>query len=444
MSWLNLSDINDLVSGTLYGDDVPITCVGIDSRTIGKGALFIAVPGVRFDGHDFAKQAAGAGAVALLVTHKLNLPMPQVLVKDTLQALWNLACEWRKQLSLRMIALTGSNGKTTTKEMLSSIFRQERKVLSTSGNLNNHIGVPLTLLNLRREHNVGVIEMGANHSGEIGQLTQLVNPDIGLVINAAEAHLEGFGSVDNVARAKGELFENLSPDAIGVINKDSPYYLIWNELLKERRTISFGISSKADVSGRYTETSSELVIEGKTYPVRLQLPGKYNFYNAMAATAVAYAAGIKPETITAGLETCGTVSGRLHFLPGLHGSCLIDDSYNANPASLEAALSVLQSCSQEKWLVLGNMQELGQRSVELHKTAGRAAKEHGIQRLFTVGESAALAADAFGANAKHFSTLDALIQCLFKEIHSDVAVLVKGSRAAEMDKVVTVLSREDN
>lgn len=443
MAWLKLSDICEMVGGTMYGDDAAVERIGIDSRTMQEADLFVALPGQRFDGHRFAGPALAAGAAGVLTAHKLDLEGTQIVVRDTLQALLDLARAWRKRLQVQMIALTGSNGKTTTKEMLASIFRLTRKTLVTQGNYNNHIGVPLTLLRLRREDEVGVIEIGANHLGEVGQLTQLAEPDVGLVINATNAHLEGFGSLEAIARAKGELFENLPDQATAIINADSPHYSYWQGLSGQRRKVSFGMEHTAEVGGEYDAGRGTITIAGETREVKLQVPGKHNFCNALAASATAYAGGADFDAIIAGLEKFTAIAGRLAFAEGCKGARLIDDSYNANPASLRAAVEVLCECSGERWLVLGDMYELGSEALALHADAGRFAKAAGVTRMLTVGELAQAAAEGFGSGARHFETVEALIERLLAEVGPNITVLIKGSRAARLERVVSALTNRE-
>ena len=442
MPWLNLSDISNMIGGMLYGDDVPVEGVSIDSRTLRDRDLFIALSGERFDGHSFAEQALAAGAAGILTARKLELAAPQIIVHDTFQALWEFARRWRDSLRLRMIALTGSNGKTTTREMLSSIFKRE-EVLVTRGNLNNHIGVPLTLLNLRKQHRVGVIEIGANHTGEVRQLAQLIKPDIGLVTNAASAHLGGFGSLDAVAAAKGELFEVLAPDAIGIVNADSSYCDYWRSLLADRRVVSFGIDQPADVQGKFDPGATVFTLAEKMHALNLTVPGLHNFQNALAAVATAYSAGVDINAITKGLEDFTAIPGRMTFMPGIHGTRLIDDSYNANPESLQAALDVLRTCPEDKWLVLGDMQELGSDAFDLHTDAGRMAKAAGVQRLFTVGNLAKAAADSFGSSSRHFEDLEELIEYLVSVLVPNTVILVKGSRSARLETVIAALQETE-
>lgn len=443
MAWLSLTEINDMVGGVLHGDDLIVENVTADTRKIRKDDLFVALSGKRFDGHDFVTQSVQGGAAAVMVSRRLDVAVPQIVVEDTLKALGDFASAWRSRLGLVVVALTGSNGKTTTKEMLASILKRCRRVFATRGNLNNHIGVPLSLLSLRREHEVAVIELGANHPGEIRHLSRLAKPDIGLVLNAAPAHLEGFCSLDGVARAKGELFEELPPAGIAVVNADDAYSSYWLSLLKKQRVVRFGLSSEAEVRATMAESNVALGIQEQTRPLNLQLPGRHNLSNGLAASAAAFGLGIDIDTIVSGLEAAVMPPGRLSVCNGVGGIRLIDDSYNANPSSLEAALEVLASCDGRKWLALGDMAELGEEAERWHKDVGISAKNKGVEKLFTVGELAAGAAASFGTEARHFQTLAAMTDYLTPRARSGIVLLVKGSRSAGMERLVEALSADE-
>ena len=402
MDWLNLRDISRMVGGVLNGKNLMVEGVGIDTRTIQPNQLFVALRGKNHDGHDFAANSIDAGAIALMVDHELPIAAPQIIIHDTLDALQKLASTWRSRLKLTMVALTGSNGKTTTKEMIVSILRLCKKVHATCGNLNNHIGVPLSLLELRHKHEVAVIELGANHPEEIRQLARMVQPDISLVTNAAAAHLEGFGSIDGVARAKGELFEEMKPSGTAVINASDAYSDYWCGLLDRQVCIRFGMQKDADVRGYYDGSHYSIGLGDEIYPIQLQLSGKHNFQNALAAAAVATAIHIDPRIIMQGLAAAVPPAGRLNKLSGIRGACVWDDTYNANPASLTVALDVLCDTSHEKWLVLGDMGELGETTKQWHAEMGKLAKEKGVDQLFTVGDSTVESTTAFGSECQTF------------------------------------------
>lgn len=452
---LRLSDIAEIVGGRLYGEDRLADGVGIDSRTLGKDGLFFALPGMKTDGHRFVA-GLGAQAAGAIVTRRLKdraATVAQIVVSDVRKALADLACAWRKRLSLSVIALTGSNGKTTTKEMLTSILRKKHKVGATQGNLNNHLGVPLTLLSLDRQCDVAVIEMGANHKGEIGYLCDIAKPRIGMVLNVGLAHLEGFGDIDGVAQAKGELYESLPAEGIAVVNMASPYRDRWMKTIGERKVVTFDkdASSKADVyiTDR-NKTSVGLSIGGECRRFLPCLPGAHNLDNAAAAAAAAYALGIDADTIVRGLNEVRPLSGRMRFVSGVRHCRLIDDCYNANPTSLAAAVRTVVDLvetdeagrADEAWLVLGDMGELGDRGMELHEEAGRSARKAGIKRLFTVGKLAEHASSAFGEGAHHFAHPDALIDYLNTVLTGEVIVLIKGSRCSRMERVVDALEEK--
>ena len=444
MMWLNLSEIADMVQGVLEGADTAVEGISIDSRTIKKGDLFVAITGDRFNGHDFVEAAAAAGAAAAIVSEPISAPLAKVQVADTLEALAKLAAQWRRRLEITVLALTGSNGKTTTKEMIANILRRCRRVIATSGNFNNHIGVPLTLLSMREQHDIAVVEMGANHQGEIRKLCNIAKPDIALLLNAAAAHIGGFGSLDGVAKAKGEIFESLSASATAILNKDDNYYDYWRQLLKKQRIIEFSLSDEAHfrlLSSR--GQTAELSLAGQSRTCRMQLLGVHNIANALAAAAASYAAGASIDDIVAGIESAAAVAGRLAVRRGINGSHLIDDSYNANPGSLEAALSVLKQTSGEHWLALGAMAELGDESVAFHARAGKQAKAMDVHRLFTVGDDAAIVAENFGEGGESFDSVDTLITHIKAQLKPGVSLLIKGSRAARMDRLVSALSSTD-
>ncbi len=443
MSWLTLSEISAMSGGALCGEDCAVHGVGLDSRTLGKRALFVALRGEGRDGHDFVAASAAHGAAGAMVEREVNVPLPQILVENTFAGLSDFAAAWRRRCRPTMVALTGSNGKTTTRAMLVSVLERRLNVLATRGNLNNHLGVPLTLLALRKEHAAAVVELGANRPGEILRLGELVRPAVAVVLNAGPAHLAGFGSVGGVARAKGELFECLAADGVGIVNADDAYCEYWRGLLERRRTLSFGLDrTDVDVGGRVLRDAAEITIAGETRRLRPALLGRHNLCNALAAAAVAHSLGVSFDDVVAGLEAVRAVPGRLCAVAGIGGAQLIDDSYNANPGSLAAALEVLGRCGGERWLVLGDMAELGDGAVRRHTEAGTAAAHGGVTRLFTLGALARAAADGFGDGAECFDTCAALCECLVPALRetAGVTLLVKGSRAARMERVVRALA----
>jgi len=381
------------------------------------------------------------------VSHRNAAELPQLEVEDTRLALGGLAAYWRRRFDMPLIAVTGSNGKTTVKEMLAAILHRCGHTLVTRGNLNNDIGVPHTLFRLDAEHAYAVVELGANHPGEIAYLTGLVNPTVALINNAGPAHLEGFGSLEGVARAKGELFDCAGPVTTCVINSDDGAAAMWKTLAAPRPVITFGLDAGADVSAEWQGdiNSSEICLhtpEGSA-TTNIGLPGRHNVMNALAATAAALAAGVDLDAVARGLQDAQTVGGRWQSRTGIKGARIIDDTYNANPASLEAGLALLSAAGGEAWLVLGNMGELGQSGEQLHRAMGEAARRAGIQRLFTLGELAGLAAVGFGKGAAAFDNADDLAASLRPLLHEGVTVLVKGSRAMHMERVVDTLCTAD-
>lgn len=439
MTWLRLSDVAEMTGGVLVGIDTAVNAVTIDSRKVEKDHLFIAIKGERFDAHDFVAGLEGKVAGAL-VSHKVDCNIPQVVVEDTKLALAELAKRWREQYSKPVVGLTGSNGKTTLKEMVASILAQKGNALATIGNLNNDIGMPLTLLRLRDKHDYAVIEMGANHFGEIDLLTHVCQPDIAVINNAGPAHLEGFGDIEGVSRAKGEIFAGLKDKGLAVINADDTYAKYWEGLNTERQIISFGMNEQATVNGEYYG-NGRLVVntpEGEQ-DVQLNLLGEHNAMNALAATAVVSALGVDLSTVKKGLESLQAVPGRLARITGFNACTLLDDTYNANPGSVKAAIDVLSEAPGKRVLVLGDMGELGGDVEAKHAEMGAKAKTSGIDQLFSLGEFSANACKEFGTPERAFDDLDKLIEALKGDITEDMTILVKGSRSARMERVVDAL-----
>ena len=427
------------------GEDVVFHGAGTDSRTASRGALFIAVRGPRFDGHDFIGDARRRGAAACLVERAPDGSMPFVLARDSVRALGELAAAWRNRFrDLLLVGITGSNGKTTVKEMTAAILRISGPVCATRGNLNNEIGVPLTLCDLDAGHHAAVVELGANHRGEIAALTTLARPSVGVVTQCAPAHLEGFGSIEGVARAKGELIEHLPGDAVAVINADDPYAGLWRKLARDRRCMSFGTGADADVRVRSESCATGRRVSLDTpageVAIELALPGAHNALNAGAAAAAAIAAGASLDAVRDGLAAVRPAKGRLESKRGPRGAEIIDDTYNANPASLQAGLQVLAAKPAPRWLVLGDMAELGVDGASLHAEAGRRARRHGVERLLAVGELGVEAARAFGGGATHFEDRAALVERLREELPDGATVLVKGSRSMAMERVVDAIA----
>jgi UDP-N-acetylmuramoyl-tripeptide--D-alanyl-D-alanine ligase len=431
----------------LGGADLRFAAVSTDTRTIQPGDLFIALKGENFDGARFVAQAAQAGAVAALVNAESkieNAPCPLLRVPDTRLALGELAAHWRKQFDIPLVAITGSNGKTTVKEMLAAILRaatgSEESVLATKGNFNNDIGMPLTLLKLRTTHRYAVIEMGMNHPNEIDYLTRIAQPDVALVNNAAGAHLQGLGSVEGVARAKGEIFAGLKSDGAAVINADDAHAALWRALAGNHRLFDFALEHPAAVKGEWAAQGYGGALHARTpageLRLVLQVPGEHNARNALAAATAALALQVPLDTIVKGLQGFGGVAGRLQRKQALHGATLIDDTYNANPASMHAALEVLAQAGGKRIFVLGDMGELGEDAAQFHREIGIAARELGIECLFALGALSAEAVREFGVGAQHFADIEALHAALDKELDEQTTVLVKGSRFMKMERVV--------
>jgi len=444
---MQLAEVAQALNAHMEGADVRFTAVSTDTRTIVQGDLFIALKGENFDGARFVAQAVQAGAVAAVVNADSpigNVPCPIIRVPDTRLALGKLAAHWRRQFDIPLVAITGSNGKTTVKEMLAAIMRadtgSEDSVLATKGNFNNDIGMPLTLLRLRTTHRYAVIEMGMNHPNEIDYLTRIARPDVALVNNATGAHLQGLGSVEGVARAKGEIFAGLVGDGTAVINADDVYAPLWRKLAITHRVIDFGLDHPAGVKGEWTVKNYGGVLHAHTpageLQVELSVPGEHNALNALAAVSAALVLHVPLTTIARALKDFGGVAGRLQRKQALQGATLIDDTYNANPASMHAALEVLAQSAGKRIFVLGDMGELGDDARQFHSEIGIAARELGIERMLALGKLSAAAVREFGTGAQHFENMEALNSELKKELDAQTTVLIKGSRFMKMERVV--------
>lgn len=445
MTWLTLTQVAELLQAPLHkvsaeaAQNIQLERVERDSRAVQCGDLFLALKGERFDAHEFVPQVAGKASAAL-VTQAVDADLPQIIVPDVRLALGQLAKAWRQQFTKPVMGLTGSNGKTTLKEMLTAILSQQGQTLATIGNLNNDIGVPLTLLRLRAEDQFAVIEMGANHFGEIEYLTQMALPEVAILNNAGAAHLEGFGDIAGVARAKAEIFAGLSANGVAVINADDTYADYWRELNRQRRLLSFGFASTADLRGEISADNQLIIHQGaESIIVCLKLLGRHNQLNALAAAAGAVALGISLAVIQQGLESLQPVKGRLNPKQGQHGGLVIDDTYNANPSSTAAAVAVLAEQQGRRILVLGDMGELGNTGEQLHFEIGQQAKAAKLEGLYSLGRLSAAASQAFGAGAYAFQDVAALLAALTPALTADTQVLVKGSRSARMERVVEAL-----
>ncbi len=440
---MQLSETAKVLGARHVGADSDFRGVSTDTRTLERGNLFVALEGPRYDGHEYLEQARAGGAAGAAVTCRSAVQLSQLVVDDTRVALGRLAAHWRSRFTLPVIGITGSNGKTTVKEMTAAILGGFGAVLATRGNLNNDIGVPLTLFGLDGDHRAAVIEMGANHSGEIAYLADMACPTVGVVTNAGPAHLEGFGTLEGVARAKGELFGSLADDGVAVINADDPYASLWRQLAGGRRVIDFGLEQPAAVSADWepTEQGSRLALRSPWGVVELQLAvaGRHNVLNALAAASAALAADATLDQVRTGLQAVRAVSGRLSLRIRQDGLTIIDDTYNANPASLDAALQVLAQRSGDAWVVLGDMAELGADAAGLHGQMGERIRHAGVSRLYTLGSLAAHAAEEFGAGAEAFRSMESLLAALSAAAVPPLAVLVKGSRRMGMERVVAAL-----
>jgi UDP-N-acetylmuramoyl-tripeptide--D-alanyl-D-alanine ligase len=443
-----LSAFASACNGRLVGADRDFAEVSIDTRKLSRGDLFVALRGEHVDGHAFAAAAAAAGAAAAVVTHAVDAPLPQIVVADTQAALSAAAMQWRRGFTGPLIGVAGSNGKTTVKEMLAAILSQAGACLATRGNLNNHLGVPLTLLRLDAKHRSAVIEMGANRAGDVAALLRIAHPAVGLITNAGAEHLEGFGSLEGVARAEGEMVAGLEASGTAVINADDTYAPLWRSMTSAR-ILSFGMSREADfraediraeVNTRGFSTRFELIAPQGRIGVELALAGQHNIQNALAAAAGAVAAGATLDAVASGLATMRAVAGRLQLRLTPQGAWLIDDSYNANPSSVRAGLDVLAALPGRKWLVLGDMAELGDFAAASHREAGRLARERGVERLYAFGRLAALAAEEFGSGAQCYGDVETLSRALLETLGADVRVLVKGSRFNRLERVVNALA----
>ena len=436
-----LSEIAKAVHGRMIGEDVLVQSVGTDSRNIVKNQLFIGIKGEHFDGNTFAVEAIKQGAAAVLVSDINAQASPLVLVQDTRLALGQLAKYWREKFKIPLVAVTGSNGKTTVKEMIAAILAAAKEtVLATQGNLNNDIGMPLTLLKIRAEHAIAVIEMGMNHLGEIDYLTRIAQPTVAVINNAGTAHIGELGSRDNIAKAKGEIFAGLAVDGIAVINADDDFAEYWRSLNAHKAIITFGLKKSADVSASYRVNGNVTEINLKTpsgqIEFKLSVLGVHNIRNALAASAVAVALGISNEDIAKGLAVFGAVKGRLNWLVSANGAVVIDDTYNANPDSMKAAIDVLANQKTLQIFVMGDMAELGENSAQMHADIGAYAKQKGISHFLAYGDLSAIAAQEFGTNAQHFATRETLVAGIKFLMKKETTVLVKGSRFMQMERVV--------
>jgi UDP-N-acetylmuramoyl-tripeptide--D-alanyl-D-alanine ligase len=451
MSMGTLAGVARDIAGQLQGADASFESVSTDTRTIGPGQLFFALRGERYDAQKFVADAANKGAAGAVVEQFAEVDLSQVAVGDSRLALGSLARKWRQHFDIPVIGITGSNGKTTVKELTASIMRValsehgDDVVLATTGNLNNDIGLPLTLLGLRDFHQSAVIEMGANHPGEIAVLADIAAVNIAVITNAARAHLEGFGSIEDVAQTKGELLDALAGKDVAILNRDDSFFSDWVARIGSAQLCTFGLSADADIRAEQVQLvvhdgqpafEFDLIAPAGRVAVSLPLAGQHNVLNALAAAAAALAAGATLDHVQAGLAASRNVPGRLRAFQVSTGATVYDDSYNANPDSVSAAISFLEELSGEPWLVLGDMGELGPDSAALHRGMGELARDAGIRTLFCIGEMSRETAAGFGAGARWFETAEALEKALRPELAEGRNVLIKGSRFMALDQLV--------
>ena len=453
-----MSQVARALNATLHGNDVLMTGVSKDTRDINVGDLYVALKGERFDGHQFIESANSSGAVGALVSDlqidEKKYDIPQVKVDDTRLALGRLAAhwcqQWRKKSSTgKLIGITGSNGKTSVKEMCRKILTDsvgEPAVLSTKGNLNNDIGLPMMLLELEAKHEFAVIEMGANHIGEIDYLTSIAKPDVAIVNNVGPAHLEGFGSLENTAKTKAEIFNGLSKQGIAVINLDDAFASYWQKFCEDKKVCSFSMQhEQADVfAKKIADNRYFIVTEQEKFELSLKVPGKHNVMNALAATAATLSVGVPLSSIVNSLSEFENITGRLTTSFSDMGYRVIDDTYNANPLSVSAAIDVLAGLPGNRILVLGDMGELGESANKMHADVGCKAKEAGVDSLYATGELSVDTVKSFGENGFHFRTKKELVSALQEKLTENDIVLVKGSRSAAMEEVVERILTHNN
>jgi UDP-N-acetylmuramoyl-tripeptide--D-alanyl-D-alanine ligase len=441
----HLSNAAKWSGAELFGQDVKFSGVEIDSRKVSPSSLFVALAGAHHDGHDHLDEAQSRGAAAAFVARPVPASLPLLIAEDTVTALGCLAAALRQRFQLPVIAVLGSNGKTTVKEMIAAILRQKEgdAVLATQGNQNNALGVPLTLFRLSSQHRAAILELGANGYGEIAYLSNMAKPDIAVITNAGLDHLAGFGGREGAASANGEVFSAMAGNGIAVLNGDDECLAIWRQQAGDRPRLRFGFNPDVEVRGNWQPRldGGDLTIESPWGRIQtpLHLMGSHNALNALAAAAACLALDVEPEKIAAGLASVQPVAGRLQSRFGACGACIIDDTYNANPSSLAAALDTLSTMPGKKLLVLGDIAELGDEADAWHGWAGQAARSAGVVALFAVGNLARLAAKSFGEGAHYLTDSQYLVRALLPRLRPDVNVLVKGSRCMAMERIVAEL-----
>ncbi len=449
---VTLKELQAVIGSATLTADASVSGLTTDSRHIEPGNLFLALRGENFDAHDFLAAVSSSGAAAVVAEHvPSGFTLPALIVPDTKIALADIARYWRSRFSLPLIAVTGSNGKTTVKEMIASILATYagEHSLSTRGNLNNEIGVPLTVLRLHESHRCAVIELGMNHPGEIALLAGIVHPTVALINNAQREHQEFMQSVDAVAVENGTVLRSLPADGVAVFPAGDVYTSLWRSIAAEsgqRKVLTFGLTDDADVRGTYRVknfgSDIEMHIAGNTLPVALGAAGVHNVLNALAAAACCHSIGVPDDLIVLGLENFQPVNGRLQHKRAPNGASIIDDTYNANPDSVRAAIDVLAQAGGDSLLVLGDMGEVGEDGIAFHHEIGAYARERGITQLMTIGVLAQHSAAAFGNNSRHFETIEALQAALDAGLSSTSKVLVKGSRFMKMERLVAHLTKQ--
>ena len=448
MRTVGLSQLAHWCEGRLLGDDVAISGISTDSRDDLHGKLFVALKGERFDAHEFVAQAKTNGAAALLTHRPVDSDLPTILCADTEEALGEIAAGLARNRPAIVLALTGSNGKTSVKTLLHAILSRAGKAYVNPGNRNNEIGLPLAVIDAPEDAQFAIYEMGAGKPGDIAYLTSIVTPNIALVNNIAPAHIERMGSLLGIAETKGAIYEALPDDGLAVVNVDDAFCPYFLERIAGRGVLRFGLENNADITaGKIVHgadgTHFELITPAGRADVELQMPGRHNVLNALAASAMALAAGAPFEAIVAGLQSAKPVAGRQDGKLLANGTVLIDDSYNANPGSVLAGIaSLAAACAldgRQSVLVLGDMAELGDTATDMHAQIGAAAKNQGIAGLMTCGVLSRAASDAYGAGARHFADRPALIAALIGTVDGSQRLLVKGSRSSRMDEVVSAL-----
>lgn len=455
---LMLSELLVSINHAQLIGEAALTGISTDSRQIKAGDLFIALRGEHFDAHDFLAAVAQEGKAAAVVACQVpdGFPLPAILVPDTLIALGDIARMWRNKFSIPVIGVAGSNGKTTVKSMIASIFSSmvpENQFLATKGNLNNEIGVPLTVMQLEQGHRYAVIEMGMNHPGEMAYLNSIACPTVGLVNNAQREHQEFMQSVQAVAEENAEVLKHLPAQGTAVFPADDDYSLLWRRIVEETsrcKILSFGLHESADVFGSIKLDAlgcdMTVFIGGQSCQLRLSVAGQHNALNALAAAACCYSVGIPLEVIKSGLEKFSPVAGRLQRKMAINGATIIDDTYNANPDSVRAAIGVLAQCQGKRLLVLGDMGEVGEQGVAYHQEVGAYARDCGVDQLMTLGELVQHACNAFGPAATHYDSVENLIAALTEQFSAGDAknftMLIKGSRFMKMERVVAFFTQQ--